>query len=124
MIKNCISVMSHAFNPLPPVTNCHTFSDPLPRDVLYGRPQKTKDITMDLNKKLAEISYNWWIIIYMCRPTLYSLCKTIVYYQAKIIGYNWMLKLNNLCIFLSLPHTHTHTHTHARAHTHMCGVVA
>ena len=24
----------------PPVTNCHTFSDPLPleRDVLYGRP--------------------------------------------------------------------------------------
>ena len=25
---------------LPPVTNCHTFSDPLPleRDVLYGRP--------------------------------------------------------------------------------------
>ena len=29
--------------PLPPVTNCHTFSDPLPpleRDVLYGRPLK------------------------------------------------------------------------------------
>jgi len=27
-------------NPLPPVTNCHTFSDPLSleRDVLYGRP--------------------------------------------------------------------------------------
>src|SRR6218665_1634708 len=26
--------------PLPPVTNCHTFSDPLPleRDILYGRP--------------------------------------------------------------------------------------
>ena len=26
--------------PPPPVTNCHTFSDPLPleRDVLYGRP--------------------------------------------------------------------------------------
>jgi len=26
--------------PLPPVTNCHTFSDPLPleRDVLYGWP--------------------------------------------------------------------------------------
>src|SRR6218665_1792851 len=40
MIKNCISVTSHALDPLPPVTNCHTFSDPLPleRDVLYGRP--------------------------------------------------------------------------------------
>src|SRR6218665_110438 len=27
-------------DPVPPVTNCHTFSDPLPleRDVLYGRP--------------------------------------------------------------------------------------
>ena len=39
--KKCISdVTSHAFYPLPPVTNCHTFSDPLPleRDVLYGRP--------------------------------------------------------------------------------------
>ena len=29
---------SHALDP--PVTNCHTFSDPLPleRDILYGRP--------------------------------------------------------------------------------------
>ena len=29
------------FTPTPPVTNCHTFSDPLPaleRDVLYGQP--------------------------------------------------------------------------------------
>src|SRR6218665_3718105 len=26
------------FTPLPPVTNCQTFSDPLKRDVLYGRP--------------------------------------------------------------------------------------
>jgi len=24
----------------PPVTNCHTFSAPLERDVLYGRPRK------------------------------------------------------------------------------------
>jgi len=40
MIKICISVTSHALDPLPSVTNCHTFSDPLPleRDVLYGRP--------------------------------------------------------------------------------------
>ena len=31
---------SHALDPPPPVTNCHTYSDPLPleRDVLYGRP--------------------------------------------------------------------------------------
>jgi len=32
---------SHNLYP-PPVTNCHTFSDPLPpleRDILYGRPQ-------------------------------------------------------------------------------------
>src|SRR6218665_757842 len=38
--KKCISVTSHALDPLPPVTNCHTYSDPLPleRDVLYGRP--------------------------------------------------------------------------------------
>src|SRR6218665_1541910 len=35
------SVTSHAIGPpLPPVTICHTFSDPSPleRDVLYGRP--------------------------------------------------------------------------------------
>src|SRR6218665_2062222 len=31
-----------SWTPSPPVTNCHTFSDPLPleRDVLYGRPLK------------------------------------------------------------------------------------
>jgi len=36
-----ISVTLHDFYPPPPpVTNCHTFSDPPPleRDVLYGRP--------------------------------------------------------------------------------------
>ena len=40
MIKFFRSVMSHALYPSPPVTNCHTSSDPLPleRDVLYGRP--------------------------------------------------------------------------------------
>ena len=35
-------VTSHDLYPSPPpVTNCHTFSDPLPpleRDILYGRP--------------------------------------------------------------------------------------
>jgi len=32
--------MSHMSLPPPPVTNCHTFLDPLPleRDILYGRP--------------------------------------------------------------------------------------
>ena len=29
---------SHALESPPPVTNCHTFSDPLERDVLHGRP--------------------------------------------------------------------------------------
>ena len=29
--------MSHALDPPSPVTNCHTFSDPLKRDVLDGR---------------------------------------------------------------------------------------
>ena len=39
MIKKCISVTSHALDPS--VTNCHTYSDPLPLEhyVLYGRPQ-------------------------------------------------------------------------------------
>src|SRR6218665_3051809 len=36
--KKCISVTSHALDTPPPVTNCHTYSDPLERDVLYGRP--------------------------------------------------------------------------------------
>ena len=44
--KKFISVISQALDlwpdvtGRPPVTNCHTFSDPLPleRDVLYGRP--------------------------------------------------------------------------------------
>ena len=34
MIKKCISVTSHALDPLPPVTNCHTYSDP-PSSVTY-----------------------------------------------------------------------------------------
>src|SRR6218665_2894314 len=38
MIKKFKSVTSHALD-LSPVTNCHTFSsDPLKRDILYGRP--------------------------------------------------------------------------------------
>src|SRR6218665_1350942 len=38
--KKCISVTSHALYPSPSVTNCHTFSDPLERDVFYGRPHR------------------------------------------------------------------------------------
>src|SRR6218665_1668876 len=33
--KKFISVTSHALYPLPSVTNCHTFSDPLPSRVTY-----------------------------------------------------------------------------------------
>src|SRR6218665_1460293 len=37
--KKIISyVTSHALDSPSPVTNCHIFSDPLERDVLYGRP--------------------------------------------------------------------------------------
>ena len=39
------SVTSHNLYPSP-VTNCHTFSDPLPpleRDILYGRPHITQE---------------------------------------------------------------------------------
>jgi len=40
MIKNYKCDVTCSLPPLPPVTNCHTFSDPFPleRDVLYGRP--------------------------------------------------------------------------------------
>src|SRR6218665_1422609 len=34
MIKICMSVTSHPLYPPPPVTNCHTFSDP-PSSVTY-----------------------------------------------------------------------------------------
>ena len=37
------------FTPPPPVTNCHTFSDPLPpleRDILYGRPLICSNLTL------------------------------------------------------------------------------
>jgi len=41
--KKCTSVTSHALDPSP-VTNCYTYSDPLPleRDVLYGRTYSAK----------------------------------------------------------------------------------
>src|SRR6218665_3037341 len=47
--KKIKSVTSHALD-LCPVTNCHTFSDPLPleRDLLYGRPQNYKIYTRQL----------------------------------------------------------------------------
>jgi len=35
MTKKFISVTSHALYPPPPVTNCHTFSDPLPSSMTY-----------------------------------------------------------------------------------------
>jgi len=46
--KKCISMTSQALDPSP-VTNCHTFSDPVPleREVLYGRPLGTKRSTIN-----------------------------------------------------------------------------
>src|SRR6218665_2108274 len=40
-----------SWTPFPPVTNCHTFSDPLPleRDVLYGRSPCSKELQSDMN---------------------------------------------------------------------------
>src|SRR6218665_3071451 len=59
MITICISVMSHALDPLPPVTNCHTFSDPLPleRGALYGRPLMEKMCI----REIPDHIYNWLV---------------------------------------------------------------
>src|SRR6218665_1179585 len=38
MIKNIYKCDVTCSFPPPPVKNCHTFSDPLERDVFYGRP--------------------------------------------------------------------------------------
>src|SRR6218665_443530 len=45
-----------SWTPFPPVTNCHTFSDPLPpeRDVLYGRPP-------------ASIAFTHGFIVYLLK---------------------------------------------------------
>src|SRR6218665_265160 len=93
MIKICISVTSHAFNPLSPVTNCHTFSDPSPleRDVLYGRPLDglallciitRKSLTSSLTfNTLPPISHdNSWFLFPMCitehLSRLNSICQS------------------------------------------------
>ena len=59
-IVNCEkieSVTSHDLYPSP-VTNCHTFSDPLPpleRDILYGRPPTVElDYTSLDNAEFGE----------------------------------------------------------------------
>src|SRR6218665_1493861 len=57
------SVTSHALAPPPPpVTNCHTFSNPLPleRDVLYGQPLRVpgaRALPVIANISLSEISH-------------------------------------------------------------------
>ena len=47
--------------PLPPVTNCHTFSDPLPplkRDILYGRPLSAINIRKhDIDDVLVHLLF-------------------------------------------------------------------
>jgi len=49
--------------PPPSVTNCHTFSDPLKRDVLYGRPQGGKEIFSTWNlafQGVEEVIFSIW----------------------------------------------------------------
>ena len=44
--------------PLPPVTNCHTFPDPLPpleRDILYGRPHRNWQCSSDKLEYVKDI---------------------------------------------------------------------
>src|SRR6218665_3685088 len=54
--KKCTSVTSHALYPPPPVTNCHTFSDPLEHDVLYGRPL---DNMIGLSLIYVTVQHTW-----------------------------------------------------------------
>src|SRR6218665_1091412 len=55
MIKKIISVTTHALYPLPPVTNCHTFSGPLERDVLYGRPLRSECLFRLIHSLLSDL---------------------------------------------------------------------
>ena len=59
--KKFISVTPHALYPLPPVTNCHTFSDsfPLERDVLYGR-----SLTVDTNTLAFKFVASWKLLLF------------------------------------------------------------
>jgi len=53
------------FTPLP-VTNCHTFSDPLPleRDVLYGQPLRHYNLYYGYYFNLTNIIITYWYHCY------------------------------------------------------------
>src|SRR6218665_3386850 len=87
---------SHAlYPPFPLVTNCHTFSDPLPieRDVLYGRPLITGDIreTYFLFQRLSTIIQCFNAVAF--RRTF---CRTR---QTELLGVFADLRLFNLICF-------------------------
>ena len=101
MIKIWLSVTSHALEPPPPVTNCHTFSDPLPleHDVLYGRPLTRRKwlrylffcikfisvsdfcfVISDLRPKVINRGVHpqsqWCIFPYFRFPPLFRICQS------------------------------------------------
>ena len=116
MIKICISVTSHALDPpLPPVTNCHTFSDPLPleRDVLYGQPlslyepEPVSEISTVSSMQSRVIYIGPTYIIFSYGHVILALYKC----HGKYIGLIAII----IMIWASWPRTHAHTR--ARAHT-------
>src|SRR6218665_808456 len=64
--KKFISVTSHALYRPPSVTNCHTFSDPLPleRDVLYGRLLNNINSSHFLSQVQLNSSGTWYYAEY------------------------------------------------------------
>ena len=65
MIKMCISVTSHALDPL---SLCHKLShllEPLPleRDVLYGRPQFTEILRLKNLSSITKLLLNYIIVL-------------------------------------------------------------
>jgi len=78
--KKFISVTSHALGtPLPSVTNCHTFSDPLlrlERDVLYGRPRWSMNVVSHLIILTNAIRY-----MYYCTFLVKFSCATLTVFS-------------------------------------------
>src|SRR6218665_3012459 len=76
MIIFFISVTSHALDPSFPVTNCHTCSDPLEHDVLYGRP-------LSMHRSLHELNVRWCLMHFVC--ALHSF--VCVYFTTCVLGF-------------------------------------
>ena len=83
MIKNLLSVTSHALYPLPSVTNCHTFSDPLqpPRAwrTLWTAPLRICCKSQLVNTKSTKPLINWNKI-----KTLSNIVKSNNFYFSKL----------------------------------------